>query len=383
MIIIDELGTGTDPEQGGALSCSILRRLNQIGTIALVSTHLGMLKAFAHSEPGMINSAMEMEEANVNGVTAYKPTYKLLIGEPGTSHALEIAGSLGLQVDIIREARRFITDEDAAIESLISELKQKTRELDSRLKETERMKEEAEELRLQLKGELSKIKSLKKDAYSRALSEAEEVVRKAKKEALDIINVIKKSRPSEAGEAVKVLNRKHIEIQRLKEQHSTEDTRALNEVKEGQHVFIKSLGIHGTVNSINEKSRRCTLLVDGKEIVVPLAELWGPQIEPDDQLVSANRGERPCAPADISIDVEIDQELNVVGQRVDPSLSLIERFLNDAVLSGLKEVKIIHGIGAGILSRAVRDYLKGHPLVESLRPGNEEEGGDGVTVITL
>jgi DNA mismatch repair protein MutS2 len=384
MIIIDELGTGTDPEQGGALSCAILRKIKQIGALSVVSTHLGMLKAFAHAEEGMINSAMEMKEVTDNGVSVFRPTFKLVVGEPGTSHAFEIAESLGLHRDIIREARDFITDEDAAIESLISELELKTRDLNSRLKETEKMKKEVDELRSELKLEFSKIESMKRDALSHALSEAEDIISRTKREARDIISAIKKSPSSEKRDAIKQLDRKHGEIKRLKSQYSPDNTQAIKDIKEGKRVFINTLRTHGIVSSINERAGRCRVLTDGKEIAVPITDISEAVVEArNEQVIKAQDRKDYPRILHTSADMEIDGELNVIGQRVDPALSVIERYLNDASLSGVKQVKIIHGLGTGILSRAVRDFLADHPLVENSRVGNEDEGGEAVTMVEL
>ncbi len=387
LVIIDELGTGTDPEQGGALSCAVLRRLKRQDVTTVVSTHLGMLKAFAHSEPGMINSAMEMEELTIGGITTYRPTYRLIIGEPGTSHALEIAESLGLHKDIIEEAREFIKKEDMQIESLISELKQKARGLDERLKETERMKQEVSRLRSSLDEELSKLESTKRNALAEAMREAEETIRRTKAEARDIIKNLKKARSSNAGEIVKELDRKHKEIIMMREMLCPVKIKPLRDIKEKQPAFIKTLGKHGVVHSINKKAQRCKVMVGGKEITIPFTELFEPapdiseqrdHVSAEDVKVTAYRV-TPHA----SEYVDIPDELNVIGMRVDPALSLIERYLNDASLAGLKYVKIIHGIGAGILSKAIRDYLKDHPLVESSRAGNEDEGSEAVTIIEL
>ncbi len=383
LVIIDELGTGTDPEQGSALSCAILRKLKQRGALTLVSTHLGMLKAFAHSEPGMINSAMEMIEVSINGVKTYRPTYKLVMGEPGTSHAFEIAESLGMDADVIREARGFITDEGNKIESLISELKHKTAEFDNRLKETEKLKQEVEHLQSHLKEELSELKKMKQDTLTKALREAEDVVRKTKQEAREIIETLKKTPPPEQKKVIKELDKKLEEIVTIREQQFPEKIQPLKEVRKGQRVFVNTLRRHGIVLSVNEKARRCKVLVEGKEIVISITELSEPATDLAEHRTppETRRGERPFAPA--SEYINLSGELKVVGQRVDPALSLIERYLNDASVAGIKQIKIIHGIGTGILSRAIRDYLKDHPLVESFRKGNEEEGGEAVTVVLL
>ena len=383
LVIIDELGTGTDPEQGSALSCAILRKLKQRGALTLVSTHLGMLKAFAHSESGMINSAMEMEEVSVNGVKTYRPIYKLVIGEPGTSHAFEIAQSLGLDADVIREAREFIKDEGGRIESLITELKHKIAELDNGLKETEKLKQEVEHLRVHLKEELSQLKAMKQDTLTKALREAEEIVRKIKREARDIVEKLKQSSLSEAKEIVKDINGKLEKIITIQKQHSPENIQPLKEVREGQSVFVNTLKIHGIVHSFNKKTRRCKVTVEGKEVIVPLNELSEParDLAEHQTFSETRRGEQQSAPA--SEYTNLTGKLNVIGQRVDPALSLIERYLNDASVADFKQIKIIHGIGTGILSRAIRDYLKDHPLVNSFRKGNEDEGGEAVTVVVL
>ena len=382
MIIIDELGTGTSPEEGGALSCAILRKIRLLGALSAVSTHLGMLKAFAHSEQGMINSAMEMEEITVNGNSMYKPTYKLVVGEPGTSHAFDIAGSLGLPAEIIKEAREFITDEDAAVSSLISELKRKTGELEIRLQETEKAQREIEYLRLNTERELSKLKTMEKETLSKALREAEELLRKTKREAREIVDALRRASLAEAGGLVKDIDSKIDEVVKVRRQYVPERT-GLREVKEGQRVFINTLGKIGVVRLVNEKAGRCQVLVEGKEIMMPFTGLSEPfpEIAGKQETDEIRSDKRSFSPAGENI--HFPPELNVIGQRVDPALSLMERYLNDASMAGAKQVKIIHGIGTGTLARAVREFLKDHPLVESLRKGNEEEGGEAVTVAVL
>ncbi len=138
------------------------------------------------------------------------------------------------------------------------------------------------------------------------------------------------------------------------------------------------MGKHGLIHSVNEKAGRCKVFVDGREIDVAFADLSEPVTDN-----IQGRGTVRRAPAETSMDINIPNELNVIGQRVDPALSLVERYLNDASIADLKQVKIIHGIGARILSSAIREYLKDHPLVENFRKGSEEEGGEAVTVVVF
>lgn len=383
LVIIDELGTGTDPEQGGALSCAVLRRLKQQGALVVVSTHLGMLKAFAHSEPGMINSAMEMEKISTNNISTYKPTYKLVMGEPGTSHAFEIAESLGLDKDVINDAKQFMSGEGGETESLILELKRKTSESEKGLKETERLKQEAAALRLLMNEELKRIKSKKQEVLSQALNEAEEILRGTKRDAGDIISRMKKSGLSKSRKIAKEIERKHEEIDKIRKEQAPEEARQLKEIGEGRHVFIKTLGTHGVIRSVHEKNRKCKVLVKGKEIIVPFDELYEPVMKEANDSAAERKGERPFALTETSVDISVPPEINIIGQRVDPALSVIERYLNDASMAGLRQVKIIHGIGTGRLSEGIREYLKDHPIVESVRSGDEDEGGEAVTIVNL
>ncbi len=386
LVIVDELGTGTDPEQGGALSCAILKQLKMRESLTIVSTHLGMLKAFAHSESGIINCAMEMKEVDVKGVAAYRPTYKLVVGEPGTSHAFEIAASLGLHPDIIKEARQFISGQDAQIESLISDLKEKNRAIDRRMNETEKLKKETDDLRASIEKELAAINYTKQEQLSKALSEAREIVRSTKSEASDIIAELKKTNAAEGHKTLEILNKRNADIKKSQEKITPVKQQKLKEVFEGQSVFIKSLGINGNIKTVNEKAGKCIVLVSGKGITVPLKDLYEPEQKPGEQKTgfSAAPGVLQKYPASyLSMDSDMSSEINVIGKRVDPALSMVERYLNDASLSDMRQVKIIHGIGEGKLSFAIREYLKDHPLVESSKRGDEDEGGDAVTVVIL
>ena len=378
LIVIDELGTGTDPEQGGALSCAILRKLKQKGALTVISTHLGLLKAFAHSEDGLINSAMEMEEVDLDGATTYRPTYKLVMGEAGTSHAFEIAESLGLHGEVIAEAKKFMTGEGIDTESLITELKRKTAQVNNKLEEAERAKQEVDMITSSLEEELAGLKASKHEALTEALKNAEEIVRRTKTEAHDTIKAMKRSAIADAVKISKELDEKHNELKIMLKLHSTQEVRPLGKVKKGERVFINSLEIHGVIDSVNEKTGKCTVLVEGKEITIPVTGLSEATGTPPAQ--NAVRSQRPAEP---KVDIIVPGELNVVGQRVDPALSVIERYLNDASLSGMKEVRIIHGVGAGILAKAIREFLEDHPLVGTFRKGNEDEGGEGVTVVVF
>jgi len=378
MVIIDELGTGTDPEQGGALSCAVLRRLIKRGALTVVSTHLGTLKAFAGTEPGIINSAMEMEEVSVNGVTTYRPTFQLILGEPGTSHAFEIAESLGLDKDIVSEARERLAGDGVQIESFLSEVRRKSRDLDIRLQENEKLRKELSDLQSSLKEEQARLDMRRRDARSQALKEAAEIIRKTKGETQDIIKSMRRASLDEGRKIARGLSNKLEQLKREQKQYASAKIQGLTEVREGQRVFIHALSAHGVIHSVNHNMKKCKVYVRGKEISVPFEDLAKANQESVDR---QDRGTASRARADISEDYDVPSELNLIGQRVDPALSMLERYLNDGSLSGIRQARIIHGIGAGILSKAIRDYAGEHPLVTKWRKGNEDEGGEAVTII--
>jgi DNA mismatch repair protein MutS2 len=382
LILIDELGTGTDPDQGGALSCAILRKLKEQGALTVVSTHLGSLKAFAHSEPGLINSSMEMKEITVDGRSTFKPTYKLVIGEPGTSHAFDIAESLGLHKDIIDEARKGLVGDGARIESLIKDLKHQKGEIDNRLKEAESLRLDAEQEKKRLQKEIADLRSKKQDVLAKALADAEEVLRKTKTEAHEIIKNMKKAKVSEASAVIKDLDQKHTEIKREIKAHTPETITAVKDVAIGLRVYVAALGIHGTISSVDNRAGKCTVTSDGKDIMVPFAGLSQP-LKGKGGTLKKERAERSYTVDTGNVDINVMPELKVIGMRIDPTLPVIERYLNDASMAGLNQVKIIHGIGTGRLAAAIRDYLKDHPLVREARKGDEEEGREAVTIVKL
>ncbi len=380
LVIIDELGTGTDPDEGGALSCAILKELKRKGALTAVSTHLGLLKAFAYTEPAMINGAMEMEALQRDGMPVYRPTYRLVIGEIGRSHAFEIAGRLGLPPELIGEARQIMKESGGRIEAFLEGLKKRSSELDRMLAETARLRREAAGLRESLREEIAKVRAEKKEILSKALREAEEILLRARREAREALKALRRASAAPPVETVRGLDQALAGIRERKEAFAEEKRPLLDEVREGQAVFVGRLGLNGTVRSVNPKTRRCRVVVRGREIEVPLGELSAAQ---GDAGALAPRDTDEGVVRDVDAGRDVPAELDLRGQRVDPALSALERYLNDASIAGLGVVRIVHGIGEGRLSAAVRDYLEGHPLVRDFRSGGGDEGGDAVTVVSL
>ncbi len=385
LVIIDELGTGTDPEEGGAIACAILKRLREKRVLTVVSTHLGILKAFAHAEEGIVNGAMEMTEIQTEGAAIYKPSYRLKIGKPGRSHAFEIARRYGMPPDIIADARNFLKDEGLNMEALMEELREGETRLKTELMETGIIKKEIQNLRDSLTEEISRIREMRKEIRLKALKDADEVLRRTKTQARDIIKMLKDNPGEKKSGTLKEIDTRLLEIKKRQAPLSLKEPLPLNEIEEGMKVYIDTLGISGIIQSVNRKSKRCRVKTGAHEIEVAvdaLSAIWKHEAGEEQTVhTDGSSGQRETRPSDFFPEREIPPELNLIGKRVDPAISTLERYLNDASIIGVPSVKIIHGIGTGSLSRAIRNHLKSHPLVKDFHRGGEEEGGDAVTIV--
>lgn len=375
LVLIDELGTGTDPEEGGALSAAILKNLHKRGALTLVTTHLGLLKGFAHSEEGMTNAAMEMERVDGDGRYIYRPTYRLRTGVPGRSHAFEMARNLGLPDELVREAEGISGRAERRLESLIGELEQKRLEFSSKLHKLNEKMEELDKLKAHLESEREALRSEKKEVIERAREEARKFLLLKKREAEEIIKNLKRAGSDEearqARAALETLSKTIPPVEEPQPQRPV----PIDEIQKGMEVSVPSLGIKGVVEDLNKKTGRCRLLVDGREIEISVHLLSYPEGGEDVGV--------PGGHVMVSDDLkrEIPMELNIIGMRVDDAIPVVERYLNEAVLSDIPSATIIHGRGTGKLAKAVREHLSGHPLVKRFRPGEDEEGGDAVTVV--
>ncbi len=379
LVIVDELGTGTDPDEGAALGCAILRRLKHRGALTLVSTHLGLVKAFAFREEGLENGSMLMEE-NEEDPSRYRPTYRLQIGIAGQSHALEIAKRLGMPAEIIEEARGLLGNKERYLEDLLASLNQKEMILEKEIEEARRIKRELLDLREKLRDEIDRIKADRRDILKKMARRADEYYRRAVNEAETLLKRIKEQKDRQRARALmKTMIEKRQEIKRLAESPPSR-RRGLERIEAGATAYIGRLGMVGVIKTVNPSSKRCRVVVMGKELDIPFDDLYEPDRVAEKEI---KEEERSLAPLPEKIEAPGPVEVNLRGMHVDEALSELERHLNDASLSGVPEIRVIHGIGTGALSRAIREYLKGHPLVSSFRPGRKEEGGDGVTVVSL
>ncbi|MBF0466152.1 MAG: endonuclease MutS2 [Nitrospirae bacterium] len=377
LVLLDELGTGTDPDEGGSLASAIVKALMKKGSLVAVTTHLRALKLFAYSDPGVMVGSMEIESlTDEKGKKVFKPTYKLALGQFGQSHAFDIASNYGLSEDIVNDARAILSDSDSKLESLLSDLHSELTLNKEKTKEVDALREELRALKSTLTTEIQSVRLTKKQAIKRAASEAEKLLLTAKSEAAEILKEIKTAEAEKAKLLVRELDHKIKEIKEIKESQLSQPLVPKLKVFPGKKVFLSGLKVVGEVVLVNEGKGRCTVLANGREIEISISALS----EMDEKSTQKTQHYRTL---NETIDRNVPTEINLIGKRVDPAVSDLERYLNDAVLASLKTVKIIHGLGTGALSKAVREHLSTHQLVQSFRKGETEDGGDAVTIAVL
>ena len=372
LVLIDELGTGTDPDEGTALACAVLKELQTSGSLVLATTHLMGIKGFVHRTQGMLNASMEFDKKTLT------PLYRLRTGEPGQSHALEIAKKYGLSEGIISVAREMLGGGKIELDALMADLNLKRGEYEQMLHELRQREEQLREREQSAAQKIAEMASKQKDMLAAAYRESLEIVADVRRQMRNELEAIKKIEKKELQEKLRSAEQKQKALADKLAAYDREEGEpiSIEEISVGDKVFVRSLGFDATVSGIMEKVGRIKLLSGSKEILVPLTD------------VSLKKGrevvETPKKPESLTtFDETTPSRINLVGRRVDEALSLLEPFLNHAALAGFREVTVIHGVGAGILQRAVREHLDGHPLVKAFRTGEQSEGGAGVTVVLL
>ncbi|MEO5359151.1 MAG: Smr/MutS family protein [Nitrospirota bacterium] len=392
LVLLDELGSGTDPEEGGALGCAVLKRLTGLGALTVVTTHLRLLKVFAATAKRITVGAMVMEitpetfdmnNGGTKNVSVFKPTYKLSPGELGTSYAFEIAAHFGLHDDIISDARGFLSGAEVQMETLMSGLREKIQQYELDSTRLQALHYEACTAKDALKYELDSIQRQKTTMLLKANDEADKIVSELRAEAAGILNDLTQADTLRAKELVINIDKKLARLRREKQALQNTDAPEIENLAPGIPVNIKGFDTWGTVVSVNIKKRRAVVLVRGREVEVPVCELQYSGGQSTDPLQGQAFG-RQVSDVDLKgLSSELPYEINLVGQRVDPAISGLERYLNDAAIAQHKDIRIIHGIGTGTLAKAVREHLEAHPLVKAYKKGDKDTGGEAVTVVTL
>ena len=366
LVLLDELGTGTEPGQGAAIACAVLKELHGKGALVIATTHLTEIIGFVQREPGMVNAAMAFDRQKL------APLYRLTVGEPGESHALEIASRYGLPERVVRFARGMIGTMEADFHSLLRELKEKREQLDRTLAELSQREEKLARAERNLALRSDEANLLVKGAREKGFLEAQQIIGKARRE---VAGLLEEARQDKAREAKGKLDQAAAQVEQVLAELHPEEGLPPEKVAVGEILFVKPLNCDATILSVDRRAARVRVRAGSMEMEVPFSVLLKPKgKELKIQKRRAQQQEERGEPV---------STINLLGMRVEEAIGELEPFLNHATLDRVAELRIVHGKGTGALMKGVRSYLSGHPLVASFRTGERFEGGDGVTVVTL
>lgn len=378
LVLLDELGAGTDPEEGSALALAVIEKLLKSGSCGIVTTHYSRLKEYAMTEPLIENASMDFD------IKTLRPVYKLNIGIPGNSNAIEISKRLGLPEDLAKRATELLSKDKVSLDNVLKKAEESRQEAEKLSEELKVLKEEKEKELEGVKKELSSVKAEKEKITASARQEVKKIVSERLIEAEAIVselNDIYKTCELENGELIrartlknKLADSKYLneDIPLSKYELAPVDVKKLSV---GDEVYVKSFNNTGTINGIKEKKGEIEVLFGNIKSTVKLSDCFNAKKQ-------AIQSEKPK----VSRSVERSSpkaEINIIGKTVSEGVEEVEKFIDQAVVSNIPEIRIIHGMGTGKLKKGVWDYLKTNKNVSEYRLGRYGEGESGVTVVTL
>jgi DNA mismatch repair protein MutS2 len=369
LVLLDELGSGTDPEEGAAIAASVIEHLLETGALLVVTTHLSALKSFAVNDTRIVNASMEFD------AETGQPTYRMITGIPGRSRAIEVAKIIGLPDSIIRAARERLGERYGETDHLLATLQKKMSEI---VAQQDELKAQQKELERDRRAAQEKADALEKERTRLGTTYREELERLRDDVSRQVANEIKNLREMDRAaraslNANEVLRTITKPVDRAVEFIPAEQ----RDVRVGDKAEHRKFKVVGEVTAID--GDKVSMIVSGRKVVMDRRDLV-PKGAPEPKPATPVR-EKARSSSDVA--VVVSAELNLIGQRVDDALEDSDRFLDRALLEGKQAVRIIHGFGTGTLRKAVREHLRKHPAVKSWRPGAENEGGDGATIAVL
>ncbi len=382
IVLLDELGAGTDPAEGAALAMGILEQLHMLKVRTLATTHYSSLKSFAYDHEEMENASVEFDSLTL------KPTYRILQGIAGSSNAFEVASRLGLEEEVIEKAKMFLGDEQLKLRKLMENLEESQRKIHQNQRFMDEEKDEINRLKRQLEENASFLEQRKK-----------EIIQKAREEALLIVNQAKRKTERMIKEMGRVArekdpNKRNGVYQRLKDEFKDSQKQLIDEmdsmerqfqlpvenVEIGDLVFIKSMKQKGKVLEFNHDNQEVVVQVGIMKVCTDFSDLKGI----DDKSKLPQTLEKSAAPGLLfQKTMEIKTELDLRGTTLQEAIERVEKYFDDACLAGLGNVYLIHGKGTGALRKGLHEFLASHNQVKSFKLSEYGEGGSGVTVVSL
>lgn len=376
LVLLDELGSGTDPVEGAALAISILSYLKSINALVCCTTHYQELKEFALVTDGFENASFEFDIENL------KPTYKLLVGIPGKSNAFAISKKLGLDEQILNVANAHLKEDKVSIEELLKNIYDNKLKVEKQVEETEKNLRQVEALRKSLEKKQDDVLEKRAKMLEDAKLEASDILLSAKEEATEIIHELSAS--VDLKQANNLRNKLNDKIRNINSVHYSGQDNSFeainkNDIKDGLNVYISSLGTNGIIlgNTVN-KSNEVQVQVGSMKMNVKLSDLRKLSSN-----VSTSKSTGKVTTEKSSKTKVISPEINVIGQNVDEAIYVIDKYLDNCASANISPVRIVHGKGTGKLREGIHSFLKKHPHVKNFRIGTFGEGEMGVTVVEI
>jgi DNA mismatch repair protein MutS2 len=374
LVLFDELGAGTDPQEGAALAMSILDEVVQRQARVIATTHYPELKAYGYNREGVVNASVEFD------IQTLRPTYRLLIGVPGRSNAFEISRRLGLDESVIESAKQQIGVDSRSVENMIASLEESKRGAEQDYEKAEQILQEAEELKKQLQEKWNQFEDKREKLYAKAEEKAEKAIQQARDEAEEIVGQIRNMK-SEAQmkehewiEARKMFDEAKPELAKKTKEPAPKPKKEERELKAGDEVKLLTLNQQGTIVEQTGKNEF--------QVQVGVMKVKAKRKELEFIKSEQPYKEKPMAKVKGKA-FHVKTELDLRGERYEDALNRLEKYIDDAVLAGYPRVSIIHGKGTGALRTAVQNFAKNHRNISDFRAGGMNEGGSGVTVLEL
>lgn len=378
LALFDELGAGTDPTEGAALAVSILENLRKRNTKLIATTHYSELKAYALRTSGVENASVEFD------VETLKPTYRLLIGIPGKSNAFEISSRLGLPSYVINDAREYISTEDLKFEDLIQSLQEKSIKAEEDAREAEKIKLETAKIKEKYQEKLYSLQKSRENALIEAQREAKRLIKSAKEEADSILKDMREA--EKLGFTTDMMqkleaNRKKLKdtLENIEDKMSKreEDTgERLNSVSLGQEVMLQSLNQKVTVLTLPDEKGNLQVQAGIMKITANIKDLRPAK--------GQSKGNNKIIKRDLKLNMKrMSSSVDLRGMDSEEAIYTVDKYLDDAYMSGLGQITIIHGKGTGVLRKVINDMLRKNSHVKNYRAGDYGEGGTGVTIVEL
>jgi len=372
LVLFDELGSGTDPQEGAALAMSILDEVVSRNARVIATTHYPELKAYGYNRENVVNASVEFN------IETLQPTYRLLIGVPGRSNAFEISKRLGLDETIIEQAKGLVGVDSKSVENMIASLEKSQLNAEKEYEQAHETLIESEKLRSEVVKAWKQLEQRKEELYKKAEEKAEKALTKAREEAELIVSEIRQMKSNvnlkehEWIEAKKMLEEAQPNLSKKDQNRSEPKMQDKQDLKPGDEIKLLTVNQKGEVlEKVTDQEYIVQVGIMKVKVKRSDLQLLGKQKQPAQKPVATIKGSH----------YHVSTELDLRGERYEDALLKLEKYIDDVLLAGYPKAYIIHGKGTGALRKGVQEFVKRHPHIASATPGGSNEGGSGVTVI--